>query len=108
MMKAQFMSLWDGLDTDYSCQVSLRLLGGSLSWDIGRGAAWEQGLPEGSLPVGDSLHFVGTRGAVATVTVLPEEIGFVFSLVLIKKWCFQIRWDGLYGPSHPKPFWDSK
>ncbi|PIO38108.1 hypothetical protein AB205_0191970 [Aquarana catesbeiana] len=21
MMKAQFMSLWDGLDTDYSCQV---------------------------------------------------------------------------------------
>lgn len=22
MMKAQFMSLWDGLDTDYNCQVS--------------------------------------------------------------------------------------
>ena len=21
MMKAQFMSLWDGLDTDHSCQV---------------------------------------------------------------------------------------
>lgn len=21
MMKAQFMSLWDGLDTDYNCQV---------------------------------------------------------------------------------------
>ena len=23
MMKAQFMSLWDGLDTDYNCQVGL-------------------------------------------------------------------------------------
>jgi hypothetical protein len=21
MMKAQFMSLWDGLDTDFNCQV---------------------------------------------------------------------------------------
>lgn len=50
MMKAQFMSLWDGLDTDYNCQVSLRLLGGGIpslgwdiNWDIGAGAAWEQG-----------------------------------------------------------------
>lgn len=24
MMKAQFMSLWDGLDTDYNCQVSTK------------------------------------------------------------------------------------
>ena len=26
MMKAQFMSLWDGLDTDHSCQVFERNL----------------------------------------------------------------------------------
>lgn len=26
MMKAQFMSLWDGLDTDFNCQVSSTLL----------------------------------------------------------------------------------
>lgn len=27
MMKAQFMSLWDGLDTDYNCQVSPQAAG---------------------------------------------------------------------------------
>lgn len=29
MMKAQFMSLWDGLDTDYNCQVSTKDFGKS-------------------------------------------------------------------------------
>lgn len=99
MMKAQFMSLWDGLDTDYNCQVSpggagtrdgippagivcLELLG---SRD-GQRVFTCRGFP--------ALH--GNRGELyPQIVVLSEEIGLVLVLVLIKKWHFQMRWDGL-------------
>lgn len=73
MMKAQFMSLWDGLDTDYNCQVSPQSQGGVPSaaycaWSCLEAGAqcMEQDLPKSSLPVGDSQHFMGMRGVVST------------------------------------------
>lgn len=49
MMKAQFMSLWDGLDTDYNCQVSPQ------------GAGTRGGIPSAGILC---LELLGTRDRV--------------------------------------------